>query len=150
MADTKKDTKTGFTDAERDAMKQRAEELRAEKAAGKGAKAREKGIQDCREAIDKLTGSDKAIATKFHEIVTEYAPELDPKTWYGMPAYAKDGKVVTFFSPAQKFDTRYASIGFEAAAALDDGDMWPVGFAVLKIGAAEEQKLIAMVQKAVS
>lgn len=149
MAETKKDTKSGFSDAEREAMKQRAEELRAEKAAGKGAKAREKGLKDCLEAIGSLTGSDKAIATKFHEIVTEYAPELDPKTWYGMPAYAKDGKVVTFFSPAQKFDTRYASIGFEAAAALDDGVMWPVGFAVLEIGPAQEEQLIAMVRKAV-
>lgn len=138
---------SGFSKAERDAMKQRAEELRAQKGVkGSAKKARE--YDACLEAIAALEGTDRAIAERFHVIVTEEAPRLDPKTWYGFPSYALDGDVVTFLQPASKFETRYASIGFNEAAALDDGEAWPTAFAVLEITSAFEEQLRALVRKA--
>lgn len=138
---------SGFSKAERDAMKQRAEELRAQKGVkGSAKKARE--YDACLEAIAALEGTDRAIAERFHVIVTEEAPQLDPKTWYGFPSYAADGDVVTFLQPASKFETRYASIGFNEAAALDDGEAWPTAFAVLEITPAFEEQLRALVRKA--
>jgi len=138
----------GFTDAEKAAMKERAKELKAEARANKK---REEGEQDLLEKVAEMSGLDKALATRIHEIVTEAAPDLFPKTWYGMPAYANaDGKVVFFFQSAEKFDTRYATFGFNDTAHLDDGDMWPTAFALAKLTPAVEEKIAALVKKAVS
>ncbi|WP_029151085.1 hypothetical protein [Microbacterium indicum] len=141
------DTKSGFSDDERAAMKQRAEELRSTKGL-KGAAKLARELEACIEAIDGLEGVDKAIGTKFHQIVSEEAPQLDPKTFYGFPAYARDGKVVTFYQPASKFDTRYGTVSFDEAAALDDGPMWPVSFAVLEITPEVEARLRELVRRA--
>jgi uncharacterized protein YdhG (YjbR/CyaY superfamily) len=100
-------------------------------------------------AIAAMKGSDRAMAERLHAIVTASAPDLWPKTWYGMPAYAKDGKVVCFFQSAQKFDARYASFGFNDTAKLDSGTMWPVAFALKELTAADEKKIGALVKKAV-
>ena len=100
--------------------------------------------------VGEMKGKDRAMAKRLHAIVTDSAPNLWPKTWYGMPAYARDGKVVCFFTPASKFKERYASFGFNAAANLDEGNMWPTSFAILKIGPAEERKITALLKKAVS
>lgn len=137
----------GFSTAERAAMRQRAEELRAQKGV-KGSAKREREYQACLDAIAELAGDDPRIAERFHVIVTEEAPHLDPKTWYGFPSYAADGKVVTFLQPASKFDTRYATIGFSEDAALDDGELWPTSFAVLEITDAVEQRLRELVRRA--
>ncbi|MET1007980.1 MAG: hypothetical protein ABWX96_20680 [Propionibacteriaceae bacterium] len=142
------DTKSGFTSAERDAMKQRAEELKATKGV-KGAAKRAKEYEACLAAIDGLSGADRQIAERLHVIVAEEAPELAPKTWYGFPSYARDDKVVVFYQPAEKFSTRYGSIGFNEDAALDDGEIWATSFAVLQVNAAVEKKLRALVRKAV-
>lgn len=147
MADTETSS-GGFSADERAAMKQRAAELRAEAKAGKGAEKRAKEAEACLEAIEALTGSDREIAERLHVIVSEEAPELDAKTWYGFPSYARDGKVVVFYQPASKFNTRYGTIGFEQAAQLDDGSFWPTAFAVLKIDAEIEQALRPVVRKA--
>ncbi len=137
----------GFSEAERAAMKQRAEELRAQKGV-KGAAKREREFQACLDAIGELEGADRRIAERFHIIVSEEAPHLDAKTWYGFPSYALEGEVVTFVQPSSKFDTRYTSIGFNEQAVLDDGDMWPTSFAVLDATPEVEKRLRELVRKA--
>ncbi len=137
----------GFSEAERAAMKQRADELRAQKGV-KGAAKRERELQACVDAIAELPDTDRRIAERFHTIVAEEAPHLDPKTWYGFPSYAADGKVVTFVQPASKFDTRYTTIGFNEDAALDDGSMWATAFAVLEITPKVEARLRDLVRRA--
>jgi uncharacterized protein YdhG (YjbR/CyaY superfamily) len=139
---------SGFSEAERAAMKQRAEELRAQKGV-KGAAKREREYQACLDAIDALTGADKQVAERLHVIVSEEAPELDPKTWYGFPSYADDGDVLVFLQPASKFDTRYPTIGFQQNAQLDDGKFWPTSYAALEIDDEIEQQLHALIRKAV-
>ncbi|MDQ1205105.1 hypothetical protein [Microbacterium sp. SORGH_AS_0862] len=139
---------TGFSAQEREAMKQRAAELKEMKGV-KGAAKRAKEYDACLEAIDALTGSDRQIAERLHVIVTEEAPGLAPKTWYGFPSYAKDDKVVVFYQPASKFETRYGSIGFNETATLDDGEMWPTSFAVLEMTPAAEKTFRELVRRAV-
>jgi uncharacterized protein YdhG (YjbR/CyaY superfamily) len=133
----------GFTAEERAAMKERARELKAEE---RGAEA-EKAVL---EKIAEMPKSDRAMAKRIHAIVKETAPGLAPRTWYGMPAYAKDGKVLCYFQDAAKFKSRYATFGFNDVANLDEGAMWPTSFALKKLGAAEEKKIAALVKKAVS
>jgi uncharacterized protein YdhG (YjbR/CyaY superfamily) len=140
-------TSTGFTEEERAAMKERARELKAEARVNKDRAAGESAVL---EKIAELEGSDRAMAERIHALVKESAPALAPKTWYGMPAYAKEGKVVCYFTPASKFKERYATFGFNATANLDEGNMWPTSFALTKLTAAEEAKIGALVQKAVS
>jgi uncharacterized protein YdhG (YjbR/CyaY superfamily) len=138
----------GFSDDEKAAMKERAKELKAEARADKDKAAGEKVIL---EAIAKLEGKDRAMAKKIYEIVKANAPTLSPKTWYGMPAYAdKDGKVVCFFTAASKFNSRYATFGFNDVANLDDGAMWPTSFAIDEWTSAVESKIAALVKKAAS
>lgn len=136
----------GFSADERAAMKQRAEELRASKGL-KGAAKREKEAQACLDAIAALEGLDRQIAERYHVVVTEEAPHLDPKTWYGFPSYARDGEVVTFVQPASKFDTRYTSIGFNEDAIIDDGPIWATAFAVIEWTPAVEEQLRALVRR---
>ena len=136
----KKGTQKGFTAEERSAMRERAQELKG-KADGENA---------VLEKIAAMPAPDRAIAKRLHAIVKAAAPALSPKTWNGMPAYAKDGKVVCFFQSAQKFKTRYATLGFSDKANLDEGAMWPTAFALKKLTAAEEAKIVALVKKAVS
>jgi uncharacterized protein YdhG (YjbR/CyaY superfamily) len=140
-------TFTGLTDEERAAMKERTQELKAET---RSDKKKADGEADVLAKIDEMEESDRAMATRLHEIITTSAPALSPKTWYGMPAYAKDGKVVCFFQPAQKFKSRYATFGFNDDAKLDEGTMWPTSFALTKLTAADEAKVAALVKKAVS
>jgi len=137
----------GFTDEERDAMRTRAKELAAEARANKS---RSEGEKDILAAIAKMSEPDRSMAKRIHEIVKTNAPELFPKTWYGMPAYAKDDKVICFFQAAQKFKARYATFGFNDAANLDDGAMWPTSFALKELTTAEEAKITELVKKAVS
>lgn len=137
-----------FSAEELAAMKQRAAELREEARPAKGAAKREREAKACADAIAALQGSDHEIAVKLHEIVTTEAPHLDAKTWYGFPSYAREGKVVVFFQPASKFGTRYATVGFNEDALLDDGDFWPTAFAVLGIDAAIEERLRELVHRA--
>jgi uncharacterized protein YdhG (YjbR/CyaY superfamily) len=137
-----------FTDAERAALKERAKELK--KAAKRGSRAQDTGENDVLAAISEMADSDRAMAERIHALVKENAPELAPRTWYGMPAYAKDGKVVCFFTPATKFKTRYATFGFEERANLDEGTMWPTAFALTDLTAANETKLAKLVKKAAS
>jgi uncharacterized protein YdhG (YjbR/CyaY superfamily) len=129
----------GFSAEEKAAMRARAREL----------KANEDGESAVRAAIAKMSPQDRAIAKRLHELIKGTAPELTPKTWYGMPAYAKDGKVVCFFRDAGKFKERYAMFGFNDSAKLDQGSMWPIAFALTKLSAAEEKKIGALVKKAV-
>ena len=136
-----------FTAEERAAMKARAQELKAEARANRN---KADGERDVLAAIAAMKGSDRSIAKRLHAIVTATAPELWPKTWYGMPAYARDGKVVCFFQAAGKFDSRYATFGFSDRANLDKDAMWPVGFALKELTAAEEAKITALVKKAAS
>ena len=132
--------KDGFTAEERAAMRARAKEL----------KATEDGETAVQEALAKMTPKDRALGKRIHAIVKESAPDLTPKTWYGMPAYAnKDGKVVVFFRDAAKFKERYAMLGFNDTANLDSGNMWPVAFALTELTAADEKKIAALVKKAV-
>jgi uncharacterized protein YdhG (YjbR/CyaY superfamily) len=138
MSPTKK--KEGFSAEEKAAMRARAKEL---KAAAEG----ETAVLD---ALAKMTPSDRALGKRIHAIVTESAPELSPKTWYGMPAYAKDGKVVCFFRNAGKFKERYAMFGFNDSAKLDEGSMWPIAYALTELTAADEAKIRKLVKKAVS
>ena len=133
----------GFTDEERAAMKERAKEAKA--AAGKA-----DGESDVLAKIAEMPEPDRAMAERLHAIVKSSAPGLSPRTWYGMPAYAKDGKVVCFFQSAQKFKTRYATFGFSDKANLDEGAIWPTAFALKELTAAEEAKIGALVKKAVS
>jgi uncharacterized protein YdhG (YjbR/CyaY superfamily) len=137
----------GFTDEERAAMKERAKELKAEARAEKD---RAAGESDLLAKIAEMPEPDHTMANRLHEIIKASAPALSPKTWYGMPAYAKDGKVVCFFQAAAKFNTRYATLGFNDTANLDEGALWPVVFALKELTAAEEAKIVALVKKAVS
>ncbi len=137
----------GFTDEERAAMKARAQELKAEARANKN---KAEGETDVLATIAAMPEPERAMARRLHEIIKASAPALSPKTWYGMPAYARDGKVVCFFQSAQKFKTRYASLGFSDAANLDEGALWPVAFALKKLTATEEARIVALVKKAVS
>jgi uncharacterized protein YdhG (YjbR/CyaY superfamily) len=139
----------GFTDEERAAMKERAQELKAEARRGPRADKAD-GESAVLEKIAEMQGPDRAIAKRLHAIIKASAPALSPKTWYGMPAYAKDGKVVCYFQSAQKFKSRYATFGFSDAANLDEGAMWPTSFALKELTAAEEAKIGALVKKAVS
>ena len=139
-------TTKGFTSEERAAMKERARELRAEERATKD---RAEGERDVLAKIAEMPEPDRRMAKRLHAIVQANAPVLSPKTWYGMPAYAKGGKIICFFTPASKFKTRYATFGFNEDASLDEGAMWPTSFAVTKLTAAEEKKIAALVKKAV-
>jgi uncharacterized protein YdhG (YjbR/CyaY superfamily) len=139
----RKSGKKGFTAEERAAMRERARELKA--AAGKA-----EAESDVLAKIAEMPKADRVMAERVHAIVKASAPDLSPKTWYGMPAYAKDDKVVCFFRSAAKFKSRYATLGFSDKANLDEGDMWPTDFALKKLTAAEEKKIAALVKKAVS
>jgi uncharacterized protein YdhG (YjbR/CyaY superfamily) len=147
MSKSAKKDAQGFTAEERAAMKERARELKAEERANKN---RADGERAVLAAIAEMPEPDQAMATRIHAIITASAPELWPKTWYGMPAYARDGKVVCFFQSAQKFSTRYATLGFNDTAKLDDGAMWPTAFALTRLTAAEEERIGALVRQAVS
>ena len=143
----KTDTSGGLSEEEREAVKQRAKELREQEKAGKNRAAGEKAVLD---AIGQMEPDDKVLAEGLHRVVTEVAPHLVPKTYYGMPGYANaEGKMVVFIQPAMKFKTRYATLGFEGPADLDDGDLWPVAFAILNWTPAVEQKVTELVRKAV-
>jgi uncharacterized protein YdhG (YjbR/CyaY superfamily) len=150
MKDTQKSAKSAtatkrryeaFTDAEKGAMKDRVQELKLGKADEEGS---------VLEKIAEMSESDRAIANRLHAVIKASAPALAPKLWYGMPAYAREGKIVCFFQPARKFKTRYATLGFNDPAKLDEGGMWPVAYALKKLTAAEEAKVGALVKKAVS
>ena len=149
MTDTKDAAKnTTFTAEERAAMKERAREQKAE--ARRGAN-RAEGERDLLAKIAEMPASDRSMAERIHAVVTASAPDLMPKTWYGMPAYAnRDGKIVCFFQAAAKFDARYATFGFNDSANLDDGAMWPTAFALKELTAADEARIGALVKKAVS
>ena len=144
---TDSETSAGFTAEERAAMKARAKELKAEARANKN---KAQGESAVLAAIAELPEADRAMAERLHALITASAPSLSPKTWYGMPAYAQDGKVVCYFTPASKFNSRYATLGFNDAAKLDDGLMWATGFALKGLGAAEEKKVAALVKRATS
>jgi uncharacterized protein YdhG (YjbR/CyaY superfamily) len=137
----------GFTDEERAAMRERAKEQKAEARANKK---EAEGESDLLAKIAEMQEPDRAMAERLHEIVKASAPALSPKTWYGMPAYAKDGKVVCFFQSAQKFKARYATLGFSDKANLDEGAMWATSFALKELTATEEAKISALVKRAVS
>ncbi len=142
------ETSEGFTDAERAAMKERARELKA--AARRGPRPdKADGERDVLEKIAEMPESDRAMAERLHALITASAPDLSPRTWYGMPAYARDGKVVCFFQSAQKFKSRYATLGFSDEANLDEGAMWPTAFALTELTAADEARIGALVKKAV-
>jgi hypothetical protein len=157
MEDTRKSAKgttadktfTGLTDEERGAMKERTKELKAEARRGPRADKAD-GERDVLAKIAEMPEPDRAMGERLHAIITASAPALSPKTWYGQPAYAKDGKVVCFFQGAHKFNSRYATFGFNDAANLDDGTMWPVAFALTELTAADEARIAALVKKAVS
>lgn len=143
MAETKKNAKSGFSAEERAAMKAAA----AERKASQKQQDLDKALAD---VIAQLPEDERAMAEKIDAIVREHAPELASKTYYGMPGWARDGKICVFMQPATKFKVRYCTIGFDPTANLDDGNMWPTSFAMLKIGPAEEEKIIALVKRAVS
>ena len=140
-------TSKGFTDEEKSAMKARAQELKAEARANKD---KAEGESAVLAAIAAMKEPDRTMAKRLHAIIKASAPILSPKTWYGMPAYARDGKVVCFFQSAQKFNTRYATLGFSDTANLDEGALWPVAFALKELTATEEARISALVKKAVS
>ena len=133
----------GFTDEERAAMKERAKEARANKN-------KADGEADVLEKIAEMKEPDRALAKRLHALIKASAPDLSPRTWYGMPAYAKDGKVLCFFQSAQKFKTRYATLGFSDKANLDEGAMWPTAFALKELTATEEARVAALLEQAVS
>jgi uncharacterized protein YdhG (YjbR/CyaY superfamily) len=146
MIDTKKSAKTNktserFSADERSAMKERAKELKASNSAAAD-------LADVLAKIAEMPESDRVMATRLHELITTSAPDLAPKTWYGMPAYARDGKLICFFKAADKFKTRYATFGFEENAKLDDGSMWATSWALTKLTPADEAKIVALVKKA--
>lgn len=148
MAEAKTSSKNtkksqGFSDGEKEAMRERAREVRS------GSRTRQKGEDDLLAKIAEMPEADRQIAERLHEVVTRTAPDLSPRTWYGMPAYAKDGKVLCFFQAAAKFDSRYATFGFNDVAKLDDGPLWPTAFAVKKWTPAVEKQLVALIEKAV-
>lgn len=145
MADTKKqaardEEPEGFTAEERAAMKERAKEVR---------RGKKDGTADLLEKIAELEGSDRAMAERLHDLISEHAPDLQPRTYYGMPAWAKGGKVLCFFQPALKFKTRYATFGFNDNAMLDDGEMWPAAYALTELTPAGEKAIVELVKKAV-
>ena len=158
MNDTQKSAKStaatdkkfeGFTDEERGAMKERARELKAAARSGpRGKKADEESVVLAK--IAEMPEPDRAMAERLHAVIKSSAPALSPKLWYGMPGYAKDGKVVCFFQSAQKFNSRYATFGFNDTANLDEGAMWPTAFALTELTAADEARIGALVKKAVS
>jgi uncharacterized protein YdhG (YjbR/CyaY superfamily) len=156
MKDTQKSAKSptdkkfeGFTDEERGAMKDRAQELKAATRPGPRA-AKSDGESDVLAKISEMPEPDRAIGERLHAVIKASAPALSPRLWYGMPAYAKDGKVVCFFQSAQKFNTRYATFGFNDEANLDEGAMWPTAFALTELTADDEARIGALVKKAVS
>jgi uncharacterized protein YdhG (YjbR/CyaY superfamily) len=152
MTDTQssaKSTTVVFTDEELAAMKERAKEQKAAARRGKGA-GKADGERDVLAKIAEMPESDRIMAERIHAIVKANAPDLTPKTWYGMPAYAKDGKIVCFFQSADKFKARYATFGFNDDANLDEGSMWPTSFALTELTAADEARIAALVKKAVS
>ncbi|MFI9843506.1 iron chaperone [Nonomuraea sp. NPDC051941] len=157
MSETKTTTKStaagskfdGFTDDERAAMKEHAQELKKAARRGAGAKAAD-AERDVLEKIAEMAEADRVIAERIHAIVKADAPSLTAKLWYGQPAYAKDGKIVCFFQPAQKFKTRYATLGFNDPANLDDGTMWPTAFALTELTADDEARIGALVKRAAS
>ena len=140
-------TSPGFTAEERAAMKEHAQELKTATRRGPRA-AKADGESDLLAKIAEMTEPDRVMAERIHVIIMASAPDLSPRTWYGMPAYAKDGKIVCFFQPAQKFKSRYATLGFNDAAHLDDGAMWPTAFAVTELTADDEARIGALVKKA--
>ena len=147
MAEKKAETKyEGFTEEERGAMKERAKELKA--SARRGKKGDEES--DVLAKIAEMPESDRVIAERLHALIKAIAPDLSPKTWYGMPGYAKDGKVVCFFTAAAKFKSRYATFGFNDVAKLDEGTMWPTAFALTELTADDEARIGALVKKAVN
>jgi uncharacterized protein YdhG (YjbR/CyaY superfamily) len=137
----------GFTGEEQAAMKERAKELKAEARANKN---KAEGESDLLAKIAEMPEPERAMAERLHALIKASAPNLAPKTWYGMPAYAKDGKIVCFFQSAQKFNTRYATLGFSDMANLDEGDMWPVAYALKELTATEEARISTLVKKAVA
>ncbi len=140
----------GFSEEERAAMKERARELKAEARRGRGKKKdKADGESDLLAKIAEMEDSDRAMAERLHALIKTSAPSLAPRTWYGMPAYAQDGKVICFFQAGQKFKTRYSTLGFSDAANLDDGAMWPTAFALKKLGAAEEARIAALLKQAI-
>jgi uncharacterized protein YdhG (YjbR/CyaY superfamily) len=145
---TNSETSEGFTDEERAAMKERAKELRASARRGPGA-SKTDGESDVLAKIAEMPDSDRVMAERIHAIIKDNAPALSPKLWYGMPAYAKNGKVVCFFQTAEKFKSRYATFGFNDVATLDEGTMWPTAFALTKLTADDEARITALVKKAV-
>ncbi len=156
MSDTQKPAKSstatskpskGFSAEEQAAMKERAKELKAETRANES---KAEGESALLAKIAEMPEPDRAMAKRIHAIVKASAPALSPKTWYGMPAYARDGKIICFFTPASKFNSRYATFGFNDDANLDEGNMWPTSFALAKLTAADEAKIGALVKKAVS
>jgi len=142
-------TYEGFTEEERDAMKQRAQELKASGRRGSRAD-KSDGESEVLAKIAEMQEPDRVIGERLHALIKASAPNLTPRLWYGMPAYAKDGKLVCHFQPAQKFKTRYATLGFSDTANLDEGAMWPVSYALAELTAADEARIAALVQKAVS
>jgi uncharacterized protein YdhG (YjbR/CyaY superfamily) len=144
---TTRETHEGFTAEERAAMKERAKELKAEARANKN---KAEGESDVLAKIAEMPEPERAMAKRLHEIITASAPVLSPRLWYGMPAYAKDGKVVCFFQSAQKFNTRYATFGFSDTANLDEGALWPTAFGLKELTATDEARIGALVKKAVS
>ncbi|MDZ4720188.1 MAG: DUF1801 domain-containing protein [Roseiflexaceae bacterium] len=147
MSQPKQKSTQGFTDEERAAMKERAKELKAEARANKD---RAEGESDVLAKIAEMPEPERAMAKRLHEIIKASAPVLSPRLWYGMPAYAKDGKIVCFFQSAQKFNTRYATLGFSDMANIDEGAMWPTAFALTELNAAEEERIGALMKKAVN
>jgi uncharacterized protein YdhG (YjbR/CyaY superfamily) len=154
--DRKKSTKSttannkkskGFTDEEKAAMKERAKELKAEASANKK---KEEGEKDLLEKIAEMTEPDRTMAERLHAIITTNAPDLWPKTWYGMPAYARDGNAVSFCQTAEKYHARHATLGFNDTATLEDGAMWPTAFALKELTSTAEAKIVELVKKAVS
>ncbi len=140
-------TSQGFTAEERAAMQERAKELKAE---ARAAKNKAEGESDVLAKIAEMPEAERAMALRLHELIKASAPVLAPKTWYGMPAYARDGKVICFFQAASKFDVRYATLGFQHDANLDDGAMWPTSFALKELTAAAEARIAELVKRAVS
>jgi uncharacterized protein YdhG (YjbR/CyaY superfamily) len=156
MATKKPTTKTGaaggsanvWTAEERAAMRESARERKSAPRRG-SVDERAEGERELRAKIAQMTTTERAMAERIHELVTTTAPSLVPRTYYGMPAYAKDGKVICFFQPASKFKVRYSTFGFQPDARIDDGEMWPIAFALLKLTAADEKRIAALVKKAV-
>lgn len=138
----------GFSAEERAAMKERAAELKASSRRGSAAEKAAADLADLRAKVEEMTGTDRAIAEALHSIVSEHAPQLAARTWYGMPAYARDGKAIVFFKAAGKFKTRYAEVGFNEQAQLDDGAMWPTAYAVTDLTPAVQAALVELVRRA--